>query len=322
MGAHPANPWFPLENLEKILPVLARNCWSVYLSCGGEALMHPQFEAALAIASKYLKKTDVTLVTNARLLTEERRKAILNSCITKIQASVHTLSPDLYSRLYGAPAGSMEKALESIEALIREKKGAAWPKVTITAIAMQSTINGLPEVARWAARIGADSLRIQKLIPLENSGLDPEIITLDNHTTAKFKEAARIMAGAGKFMDWPYQYGFNKAWSVLHGLALIRWNKPAFIISTLRKFLESKKNRGCWVAGNTIRIDSNGEILLCRRKAITLPNILENPGVDIQRVLARALHKFSFAQNPLCVSGCPYYFDTACGRAGHAVEND
>ncbi|GBU22067.1 hypothetical protein R80B4_01970 [Fibrobacteres bacterium R8-0-B4] len=115
---------FPLNKLLQLLPILNKYCWSVFLSCGGEPTLHPQFHE---IMRKYvpglLPKTDVFLVTNGFKLDKDACAAIVESGITRVNISVDTLDSALYSRLCGCAESALAVILENIDTLLKINSG-------------------------------------------------------------------------------------------------------------------------------------------------------------------------------------------------------
>ncbi|MDD5676121.1 MAG: radical SAM protein, partial [Chitinivibrionales bacterium] len=90
----PENPVFPLANMEVIFPVLNRYCWSVYLSCGGEPTLHPDFAGALLKVKALLTKPDVSIVTNGYNLTPAHIGAIVGAGLSRVYISIDSIDDD------------------------------------------------------------------------------------------------------------------------------------------------------------------------------------------------------------------------------------
>ena len=301
-----STPWFLETNLEKILPVLSRSCWNVFLSCGGEPLMHPRFAEALEVADRNLKNCDVTLVTNGLLLTKQNRAAILKSCITRINISIHTLEPDIYGRLYNCSPENVQTVKENVEALARERGNRAWPKIMITSIAMKSTIDKIPNIARWVSDTRIDGMRIEMLQPYDTQGMEAEVISAsDPAVYGSLAESAGILGSKRRVFEWPVSYGLRKLVSVFDGARLVR-HTLEYYASFFQKLFRNKALGYCRIAGNSVRIDRYGNVKLCLRNVIDLPNLLEQPHVDLRWVIADALKRINTKTNKECLDGCPY----------------
>jgi MoaA/NifB/PqqE/SkfB family radical SAM enzyme len=296
--------WFPIDKLCSILPVLGRSCWSVYLSCGGEPLLHPRFEEALSIVNKTLCGKDVVIVTNGLALDARKASAILESCVSRVQLSVHTVDPVLYSHLYGCSESDFFRVKNNIENILRTRGGKKWPKILLTAIAMKSTIRGLPDVAKWGVDAGIDGMRVQWLEPFDTVGMDAEVIENSEDVAAKLSETRRILGSKGAFMDWPSSMETKKIMSVLRGAPLMR-NRYDYFAALSGKFMASRRKKICHLAGYSFRVGNNGDIKFCHRDALSMPNILENPSVNLSRVFKEAVQNLDCNTNEKCRE-CPF----------------
>jgi molybdenum cofactor biosynthesis enzyme MoaA len=299
------NSWFPLNHLRAVLPILRRSCWSVYLSCGGEPLLHPKFQEAMSIVNDTLGGIDVVLVTNGRLLDEKKSRAILDSCVSRVQVSVHTVDPALYGRLYGCGESDLSVVTGNVEAMVRARKGKKWPKILITSIAMQSTLSGLPQVARWAAEAGVDGMRVQWIEPFDTMGMDKEVIHGTTEAFATLTEVQRILSAKGAFLDWPSSFKAKKIQSLLRSASTVH-GKFHYFLAAAGKYRALRANRTCTIAGQTIRLTSGGDIRFCHRDAVAMPNLLEHPSINLSRVVKDAVKSLDCRSNQHC-EACPFH---------------
>jgi molybdenum cofactor biosynthesis enzyme MoaA len=297
-------PWFSLDNMNVVIPILGRYCWSIFLSCGGEPLLHPEFQGALDIVNKYLTGKDVVIVTNGFALDDIKASAILKSCISRIHLSVHTVKPDNYARLYGCRDDDFFRVKKNIEHLIEARGKKKWPKILVTSIAMKSTIDGLPDVAKWCSETGIDGMRIQWLEPFDTEGMDLEVIENNNSVIEKLYETQRILNKHNAFMEWPYSFGINKIMSIIRSSSVI-CNKYDYFISLAGKFLISIKRNRCRLAGYSFRVMNNGDIKFCHRNAIAMPNLVDNPSVNLHHIFQNAVKSLNCVTNDKCLC-CPF----------------
>jgi MoaA/NifB/PqqE/SkfB family radical SAM enzyme len=298
-------PWFSSEGLRAVLQVLRQSCWSVYLSCGGEPLLHPQFEEAMSVVNETIPNLDVAIVTNARALDARKTAILLDSCVSRIQLSVHTIEPGLYARLYGCRESDFIMVKNNIESLMNIHKKKKWPKIIITAIAMKSTLKGLPDVARWGARAGIDGMRVQWLEPYATTGMDTEEINNRSQTTAILEETQDILKKEGAFLVWPSSFRLKKLISVASETSVVR-NKRDYCFTTAGKYFSSLKKNSCSLAGFTFVVNSNGSVWFCHRNAMPMPNLIDNPSSNLLRILQESVKRLDCKTNKSC-QGCPYH---------------
>lgn len=255
----------PIDVFESIAPVLSSMCWSVNLSCAGEPLLHPQFEAVIEKANRRLSSCDVAIVTNGFELTESKQNALVGSIVSRIFISVDTIQPQLYSRLCGCSADTLKRVIANIESLAARRKKGCPPYIFITAIAMKSTLPHLAQLAEWVCNSGIDGLKIQWLIPF-SSGARKEMAFYDRSTQDIFKTVEGILRPHHVFLDYPFVPVLEKIKSVISGATFIK-NKPEYYLFSLNKFLKSRRKRGCRAAGTHLNIMQDGSMYVCPNNA-------------------------------------------------------
>ena len=96
------------------------NLPSIMLSYAGEVLLHKDAIGIFDYASLKKSFLEISIVTNATLMTPEKAEAILNSGITQIIISVDALSKEKYE--YIRKGAKYEKTMSNINYLLNRKK--------------------------------------------------------------------------------------------------------------------------------------------------------------------------------------------------------
>jgi MoaA/NifB/PqqE/SkfB family radical SAM enzyme len=124
---------------------------------GGEPLLYPELEEALEAAAR-VPGLSVTVCTNAMLMTP-RRAASLHEAGAEANVSIdgEPRFHDYFRNLNGAFRGAEKGVRNLVDAGV---------SVTIITTLSQGNLGSLRSTARWAADIGATTLRVQPLLSL------------------------------------------------------------------------------------------------------------------------------------------------------------
>ncbi len=277
---------------------LSPHCWSVYLSCAGEPLLHPAFVQALAVADRAFARCDTSLVTNGWHLTPPAAQAIASSRLSTVYVSIDTVDPTLYSRLCRTPADGLERVQRNVLELRRLVGARPYPKVVITSIAMRSTLEGLPAVTRWAAQSGLCGHKVQLLVPASMPGQDEEL-TPDGLTERVLADAARVARSRGLHFDYPYGVTAEKLVSVLCALRLVR-HRLEYVASAASRALVSRR-RGCRFVPFELNMLGDGRITVCPYRAETLWDIAREGALN-RSELALRMRAAVRSDAPACAS--------------------
>ena len=260
-----------LSSFEPLLPAINSNCWSVYLSCGGEPTLHPQFRTLLEQLRTQLTRPDISMVTNGILLNDANRNALLASPVNRILVSIDSHDADLFARLCGTKPEIAEKIFTNLEQFALERMHHPKPlHLIVTAIAMKSTLAGLPELAKWLRTLHVSAFNVQWLNPLEYTEMRQEV--LDPHSfevRSTLLEIQKILKGSDVLLDWPRDRSWDKIKSVWANRTLFR-NRFAYLQNAVRKVLGPRLGMPCVHANNTFYLDPNGEFNMCPHRAIPL----------------------------------------------------
>ena len=252
-----------LAGFGRAMACLSRICWHVFLSCAGEPLLHPDLRDMLASVHKRLGHTDTTLVTNGYLLDHARRDLVLSSGLSRLLVSIDSVDPERYRSLCGTGPDVLARVTSNVERLIQERGRRRWPKVTVAAIAMRSTLPGLAAVAQWACDAGLDGMRVQWLAPCGRPGMGAEVVGGDSpETRDALRRVRQTLRSRGLHFDCPSDSGRAKARSVLAGAALMR-NPVEYLVFSARMFLRSRRPRPCRMAGLSLTMLPDYSLHLC-----------------------------------------------------------
>lgn len=296
---------FPLNKLLQLLPILNKYCWSVFLSCGGEPTLHPQFHE---IMRKYvpglLPKTDVFLVTNGFKLDKDACAAIVESGITRVNISVDTLDSALYSRLCGCAESALAVVLENIDTLLKIRGQKKYPKLFLTSVAMKSTIEKMPDVCAYVAKSGLDGHRIQPMIPYDTVGMQEEDIAGLIDARAVFAQCKTILRKKGIVSDIPLSLG-TKIESTLSETSFLK-NKVEYLTTSMKKFFVASQKPGCRFAGQLIHIDACGNIEFCKHSETQPGNLFDGSNMELDKRVADTYSGMRKDKMRGCSCECPY----------------
>jgi MoaA/NifB/PqqE/SkfB family radical SAM enzyme len=296
---------FPLDDFLRILPILQKSCWSVYLSCGGEPTLHPKFDEIMRKhVPQILSKTDVFLVTNGFRLNQNVCEAIVESGITRVNISVDTVDADLYGKLCGCAPSTLAVVLGNIETLLKVRGNKKYPKIFLTSVAMKSTMEKMPEVCAWVAQTGLDGHRIQLMIPYDTTGMQDENITAVAQANAVFAECKSILRKKRVYCDIPLTFK-DKIESMIRGTSLVK-NKVEYLIASLKKFYTTVQKPGCRLAGQLIRIDKAGNIEFCKYGSIQPGNMFDGLEIKLARRVKNAYKRIRKNKMAACSRECSY----------------
>jgi pyrroloquinoline quinone biosynthesis protein E len=126
--------------------------------CGdGEPLTHPESLVMIALAREL--GFEVTLATNAALLTEDRARSLVELGVRRMHISFNAATDDVYERLHpGAPAGARARIIERLRAMAEyaEAEGLRPVDVEFSAVLNRLNMHQIPQMvdAAHEARAG------------------------------------------------------------------------------------------------------------------------------------------------------------------------
>lgn len=279
---------FPVEQLGTVFGSMNRLCWSIYLSCAGEPLIYPHFEAAVELANQHFRGKDVSLVTNGFLLDHKKRRLILNSCVTRLFVSIDTADEDLYAELCGIGVTAFSRVEENIRRFHQERGSNPFPKLILIALAMRSTLPHFLELAEWAEAIGFDGIRIHWLVT-SDAKLEKEEVVRREQAYPVLARMNNFLAPRGVHFDYPFGSTKEKLASVISGSRLVK-NKTHYLRGFFRKWRNSLTANGCRVLGTVLDVDIDGDVYCCAGRTERAGNLISDSSSQIQTNL-RAFKK-------------------------------
>ncbi len=220
IGGNVGRGSFSPEILAPLVQQLGNNIWAIYLSCSGEPLLNPRFEESLQAIAGASGSRDLTIITNATLLSETKAKAILRQPVSRIIFSIDSLRKERYEAIRkGANFDTMMKNVRRFSEL---KGSRTYPKIIISSILMDETEDEVEDFADFALEIGADCLRLQnlELIPETNPTEKPS--SLPPALMRRMQKVCLKLFLKGIVFDFPFDFSAWKFFSVLQGIRLHR----------------------------------------------------------------------------------------------------
>lgn len=273
-----------LDVLKKVLTYCNKYCWHIYLSCGGEPLLHPEFAQIMKLVKERVHSADVTIITNGWLLNGENAQSIIDAQITSVAVSIDTLNPQRYAEVVGLPnENALERVKKNVEELIRLRGEKKYPKIIINAILMKSTVMDLRELGEWICKTGIDGLRLLPFQPQSEIMREKEYISPNNAEAIEIVSNLKTsLSKKRKFFDYPFIGSFQKVFSVFSGLSINR-NKLEFLLYAIRKFVLVVLKKQCNTKELSIFCDFDGFFSVC-------PDRVQPLG-DIDTIVDKSLRK-------------------------------
>jgi MoaA/NifB/PqqE/SkfB family radical SAM enzyme len=133
----------------------------------GEPLLHPDLPVMVGYAKERHPSATVMFNSNAVLLDEERRRALLDAGLDEFRVSLDAASPETYSQIRGIAA--FEQVVDNVRALA-EAAGRGRPRLSFWLASMRENLDELPALVDLAAKIGVPEVYVQRLV-LTGQGL-------------------------------------------------------------------------------------------------------------------------------------------------------
>lgn len=209
-----------LEKLEEILPALGREAWSVYLSCGGEPLMHPRFPEVMALVRKHLRGCDVQMVTNATLLDETKARALLEGGLSRVTFSIDSVQAQRYESI--RVNARWETTKRNIDRFLELRGTRAWPKVMVNMVLIEENQDEIEAIGQFCAERGIDAFRVQHLQGFADVPTHHKPVPDSPELRARLIRLQRKLLLQGVLFDHPTAPRWEKALSLLLSLRLYR----------------------------------------------------------------------------------------------------
>jgi MoaA/NifB/PqqE/SkfB family radical SAM enzyme/glycosyltransferase A (GT-A) superfamily protein (DUF2064 family) len=162
----------------------------------GESMLAADLPAMIAAAVD--RGAWTVLNTNGTLLDSHRRAALLESGLHELRISLDGARPETVLRMAGLDV--LDRVLDGVSALVRERGAAPRPAVSLWMVATRSTIGELPGLVRAAVATGVDEVYLQRLVLTgHGAAVDDESLfgRIDDAVEAALVEAEAEAARSG-----------------------------------------------------------------------------------------------------------------------------
>ncbi|MFB3882107.1 MAG: radical SAM/SPASM domain-containing protein [Armatimonadota bacterium] len=164
-------PRMSYEMLACLLGELKRMGTRAVDICGdGEPLTHPEALEMIALARDL--GFEVTLATNAALLTEERARRLVELGVRRMHVSFNAATDDVYERLHpGAPPGTRARIIERLRAMAEyaETEGYRPIDVEFSAVLNRLNMRQIPQMVEAAREARAGWFMLILMGPAEGA---------------------------------------------------------------------------------------------------------------------------------------------------------
>ena len=150
------------ELFDRIAADLFPRARILFLGCGAEPLMSPEFTKYLDTISRY-KIPHVTIVSNGQLLSEKIVIGMIKNEIDEIIISMDGISPETYE--YIRAGGNLKLLLNNLRMLkkIKSKNNSAKPVLRINFTMMKRNYRELEDIINASSEFGITTIRLRAL---------------------------------------------------------------------------------------------------------------------------------------------------------------
>jgi radical SAM protein with 4Fe4S-binding SPASM domain len=159
-GQSGPSAFMPFDTFRKLLDQFT-GLTELHLQGLGEPLLHPRFYDMVSLAAR--RGIHVSTNTNMTVMTEEQAARCVDSGLADIHVSIDAATAAEYEAV--RLRARFDKVLRNLRRLVAAKarRGSPLPRVSMVAVLMRRTLDGLPALVRLAAAEGAGSLSVQQL---------------------------------------------------------------------------------------------------------------------------------------------------------------
>ncbi|MFO8006873.1 MAG: radical SAM protein, partial [Candidatus Brocadiia bacterium] len=223
----------------------------------GEPFIHP--DALDLMAACKAAGRECTVNTNGLLLTREALDELLEMRFDQLRITTMAGTPELYEQIHpGTPGAAFERLVDNLRYLAERKKalGLSKPEVWIITVAIAPNHDAMLEVARLAAKVGAERVWYRAFDDVDDPCLAPLAPSSEQAAVIRrqAREAARCLEARG-----------------------LRHNVPEFLctfggqIDTAALYATIP----CYYPWFVLRVETDGSVYACCRCYKPLGNVNE-----------------------------------------------
>jgi len=181
-----------MEYWERIKPILPYAYGVSFQSGLGEPLLHPRLWEIVKMVQSFGVK--IGFNTNGTLFTSADIEKVFETGLDSISFSIDSLKPDVYEGI--RTGAKFEKVIENFSMLCEAKRelGAKKPQIWIGMTLQSNTIGEMPDMIRFAHRLGVDKVWFTGVIAHKKTTICDSIYLLNPSHVCKLFEKTKQLA--------------------------------------------------------------------------------------------------------------------------------
>jgi MoaA/NifB/PqqE/SkfB family radical SAM enzyme len=217
----------PIEVINKISPIFPYIRFVSLVSGLGEPFLNPNLWKIVSIIKNY--GVSIGYTTNGLLLNKENIKKTLDEKVDIVVVSIESLKKDVYEGI--RPGSNLDMVINNLKNLIKHKneRKLKSPEIRIGFTIQKSTINELPEIVKFAHKLGIKVVYFTNLISHTKNLINESPYFIDKDYVKKIFDNTKKTASKLK----------------------IKIRLPN---------INTKKKNDCYYSKNTLFIDYSGQI--------------------------------------------------------------
>jgi MoaA/NifB/PqqE/SkfB family radical SAM enzyme len=324
-----------LNNLEPFLEKASRLCLAsgepLWLSKKANPVTHDLFKDVISNHSQI----KFNVFSNGTMnIDREMAKTIMDR-FTDVNFSLDTIDPHLYEKIRGKPL--LGKLLSNIRMLSEMKQAAGLgrldpPHINLSTVVMESTFDGIPEIAKFAVDNGIlihYLLRLSVRLPVQyvdalqsaysrnGDNESSAVETIADFTTNILEEICTIDTASPDRLEKVRR----KTGEIYNGTGVILYDQVPILVNKHdtggEKPLPKKDDKICSEPWTRMHILSDGDVLACCANSMVLGNINTNSFDEIWNGKAAQELRQSFLRGEM--KGCAKHI---CPATANYFSND